>query len=87
MLIVSNKIQLTVIAEDFPVEVDWGVAEHNTLLQCPGPQECSIVNVQKRKMGQVIFSHRCTLVVIQSLQCACAQCDWNCAKMDVGFQA
>ena len=42
MLTVSHKIKLTVIAEDFPVEVDGGVAEHNSLLQCPSPQEyCS----------------------------------------------
>jgi len=39
MLTVSHKIKLTVIAEDFPVEVDGGVVEHNTLLQCPSPQE------------------------------------------------
>ena len=39
MLTVSHKIKLTVIAEDFPVEVDGGVAEHNSLLQCPSPQE------------------------------------------------
>ena len=50
------------------------------------------MNVQKRKMGQAIFSHRCTHVVIQSSQCAYAsfafaRCDWNCAKMDVGFHS
>ena len=28
-------VKLTFIAEDFPVEVDGGVAEHNSLLQCP----------------------------------------------------
>ena len=39
MLTVSHKIKLTVIAEDFPVEVDGGVAEHNSLLECPSPQE------------------------------------------------
>ena len=39
MLSVSYKIKLTVIAEDFPVEIDGGVAEHNSLLQCPSPQE------------------------------------------------
>ena len=39
MLTVSHKIKLTVIAEDFPVEVDGDVAEHNSLLQCPSPQE------------------------------------------------
>ena len=39
MLTGSHKIKLTVIAEDFPVEVDGGVAEHNSLLQCPSPQE------------------------------------------------
>ena len=38
MLTVSHKIKLTIIAEDFPVEVDGGVAEHNSLLQCPSPQ-------------------------------------------------
>ena len=32
MLTVSHKIKLTVIAEDFPVEVDGTVAEHNSLL-------------------------------------------------------
>ena len=32
MLTVSHKIKLTVIAEDFPVEVDGAVAEHNSLL-------------------------------------------------------
>ena len=42
------------------------------------------MNVQKHKMGQVIFSHRCTHVVIQSSQSACAsfafaRCDWNSA--------
>ena len=61
MLTVSYKIKLTVIAEDFPVEVDEGVAEHNSLLAM-----CGVVNVQKCKMGQAIFSHRCTHVVIQS---------------------
>ena len=30
------------------------------------------MNVQKRKIGQAIFSHRCPHVVIQSSQCACA---------------
>ena len=39
MLTVSHKINLTVIAEDFPVEVGGGVAEHNSLLQCPSPQD------------------------------------------------
>ena len=39
MLTGSHKIKLTVIAEDFPVEVDGGVAEHISLLQCPSPQE------------------------------------------------
>ena len=38
MLTGSHKIKLTVIAEDFPVEVDGAVAEHNSLLQCPSPQ-------------------------------------------------
>ena len=43
----------------------------------------SVVNVQKRMMGQAIFSHRCTHVVIQLSQCACAsftfaRCHWNC---------
>ena len=32
MLTGPHKIKLTVIAEDFPVEVDRGVAEHNSLL-------------------------------------------------------
>ena len=35
MLKVSDKIKLTVIAEDSAVVVDGGVAEHNSLLQCP----------------------------------------------------
>ena len=39
MLTVSHKIKLTVIAEDFPVEVDGAVAEHNSVLQCTSPQE------------------------------------------------
>ena len=39
MLTVSDKIKGTVIAEDFPVEVVGGVAVHNSLLQCPSPQE------------------------------------------------
>ena len=39
MLTVSHKIKLTVIAEDFPVEVDGGVAEQNSLLQCQSPEE------------------------------------------------
>ena len=39
MLTVSDKSEGTVIAEDFPVEVDGGVAEHNSLLECPSPQE------------------------------------------------
>ena len=39
MLTVSDKIKVTVIAEDFPVEFDGGVAEHISLLQCPSPQE------------------------------------------------
>ena len=39
MLTVSHKIKLTVIAECFPVEVDGVVAEHNSLLECPSPQE------------------------------------------------
>ena len=30
MLTGSHKIKLTVIAEDFPVEVDGGVTEHNS---------------------------------------------------------
>ena len=33
MFKVSDKIKGTVIAEDFPVEVDGAVAEHNSLLQ------------------------------------------------------
>ena len=33
------NVKLTVIAEDFPVEVDGGVAQYNSLLQCPSPQE------------------------------------------------
>ena len=71
MLTVSHKIQLTVIAEDFPVEVDGGVAEHNVQSTTRSVQvhRSSVVNVQKRKMGQVIFSHRCIHVVIQSSQC------------------
>ena len=32
---ILDKIKGTVIAEDFPVEVDGEVAEHNSLLQCP----------------------------------------------------
>ena len=32
MLTVSHKIKFTVIEDDFPVEVNWGVAEHNSLL-------------------------------------------------------
>ena len=32
MLTVSHKIKLTVIEDDFPLEVDGGVAEHNSLL-------------------------------------------------------
>ena len=39
MLTVSYKIKLTVIAEDFPVEGDGGVAEYNSLLQYPSPEE------------------------------------------------
>ena len=39
MLTVSHKIKLTIIAEDFSVEVYGGVAEHNSLLQCPSLQE------------------------------------------------
>ena len=39
MLTVSHKIKFTVIEEDFLVEVDGVVAEHNSLLQCPSPQE------------------------------------------------
>ena len=39
MLTVSHIIQLTVVAEDFPDEVDGGVTEYNSLLQCPSPQE------------------------------------------------
>ena len=38
MLTVSHKIKLTFTAEYFPAEVDGGVAEHNSLLQCPSPQ-------------------------------------------------
>ena len=42
MLTVSDKIKVTVIADDFPIEVDGGVAEHYSLLQCPSsPVECS----------------------------------------------
>ena len=42
MLTVSQKFKLTVIVGDFPTEVDRDVAEHNSLLQCPSPQEyCS----------------------------------------------
>ena len=32
MLTVSHKIKLTVTAEYFPIEVDGGVDEHNSLL-------------------------------------------------------
>ena len=32
MLTVSHKIKLTVIEADFPLEVDGGVAEHNSPL-------------------------------------------------------
>ena len=39
VLTVSHKIKLTFMADDFPVEVDGAVAEHNSLLQCPSPQE------------------------------------------------
>ena len=39
MFTVSDKIIGTVIAEDFPVEVDRGVTEHDSLPQCPSPQE------------------------------------------------
>ena len=39
MFTVSDKIIGTVIAENFSVEVDGGVAERNSLLQCPSPQE------------------------------------------------
>ena len=39
MLTVSHTIKLSVIAKDFPVEVDGDVAEHNSLLQCPSQQE------------------------------------------------
>ena len=44
MLTVSHKFKLTVIAEDFPVEVDGCVAEHNS---APGVQvhRSSVVNV------------------------------------------
>ena len=81
MLTVSDKIKVIVIAEDFPGEVDGGVADHNSLQQCQ-VHRSSVVIVQKRKTGQAIFSHRCTHVVIHSSQCACvsfafARCDWN----------
>ena len=39
MLTVSDKIKGTFIEEDFRVKVDGDVAEHNSLLQCPSPQE------------------------------------------------
>ena len=39
MFTVSHKIKLAVIAEDFPIEVDGGIAEHNSLLQWLSPQE------------------------------------------------
>ena len=35
----TDEIKGTFIAEDFSVEVDGGVTEHNSLLQCPSPQE------------------------------------------------
>ena len=65
MFKVSHKIKLTVIAEDFAVEVDGcrrTYQQSTTVFKSTG--------VQKRKMGQAIFSHRCTHVVIQSLHCA-----------------
>ena len=34
----------------------------------------SKVTFLQRKMGQAIFSHRCTHVVVQSPQCACMTC-------------
>ena len=65
MFKVSHKIKLTVIAEDFAVEVDGcrrTYQQSTTVFKSTG--------VQKRKMGQAVFSHRCTHVVIQSSQCA-----------------
>ena len=38
MLTVSHKIKLTVIEEDFPVEVDGGVAEHSSGRVRPNPR-------------------------------------------------
>ena len=83
MLTVSRKIKHTVIAKDFPVEVDGRVAEHNSHYSVQ-VHRSSVVNVQKRKIGQAIFSHRCAHAVIQSSQCAVAsfafvRCDRNCA--------
>ena len=82
MFTVSDKIKITVIAEDFPVEVD-GVWPSITAYYSVQVHWSSVGNVQKRKMGQTIFSHRYTHVVIQSSQCACAsiafaRCDWHC---------
>ena len=85
MLTVLDKIKVTVNAEDFPVEVDGVLPskQPTTVSNCVQVHRSSVGNVQKRKMGQAILSHRCTHVVIQSSQCACAsfafaRCDWNC---------
>ena len=40
MLTCQTKLKVPlIIAEDFPVEVDGGVTEHNSLLQCPSSLE------------------------------------------------
>ena len=66
MFTVSDKIIGTVIAEDFPVEVDGGVAEHNSLLQCPSPQEqCSKCAIAQDGTSDLFPSmHACSFSVV-----------------------
>ena len=50
MLTVSDKIKVTINAEDFPVEVD-GVLASITAYYSVQAHRSSVGNVQKRKMG------------------------------------
>ena len=65
MLTVSHKIKVTVIAENFPVEVDEGVTENNRVLQCPSPQYCSECAKAEDETSDLFPSmHACSYSVV-----------------------
>ena len=84
MLTVSHKIKITVIAEDFPVEVDGGVAEHNSLLQCPSPKEwcseCAKAQDGTSDLFPLMHAWSYSVVAMYAWDSfAFARCDWSCA--------